>query len=59
MFAGQFVKWGIQLARLELLARLDLLSAFPPVGAGVRKHILLRLFRRTLLRAFLALIFEF
>jgi len=44
---------------LELLARLDLLPAFPPVGAGVGKNILLRLLRRTLLWAFLAFIFEF
>jgi hypothetical protein len=59
MLAGQFIERGIQLARLKLLARLDLLSAFPPVGAGVGEYILLRLLRRALLRPFLALIFEF
>ena len=43
----------------ELLARLDFLSAFPPVGAGVGEHILWHLLRLALLRTFLALIFEF
>jgi hypothetical protein len=44
---------------LELFARLDLLSAFPPVGTGVGEDILRHLLRLALLRTFLALILEF
>ncbi|HXF83982.1 MAG TPA: hypothetical protein VNK49_01195 [Anaerolineales bacterium] len=59
MLACQFIEWRVQPARLKFLARLDLLSAFPPVRAGVGKNILPRWFWLALLRTFLALIFEF
>jgi hypothetical protein len=59
MFARQFIERRVQLARLELLSRLDLLSAFPPICRRVREHILRHRFGLALLRTFLALIFEF
>jgi hypothetical protein len=59
MFACQLVKRRIQFARLELLAGLYFLPAFPPVGAGVGEHVLRHLLGLALLRTFLALILEF
>jgi hypothetical protein len=58
MAAGQFIKGGIELARLEGFANLDLLPAFPPVGAGIVEHVLLLRFGLALWRAFLGLILE-
>jgi hypothetical protein len=40
MFARQFIQGGVQFARFECFANLDLLPAFPPVGAGIGEDIL-------------------
>jgi len=59
MFAGQFVERGVELARAEGFAGLDLLPAFPPVGVGVREDVLLLRRGLALLRTFLGFIFQF
>jgi hypothetical protein len=44
---------------LEGIANFDLLTALPPVCAGIGEYILLHRFGLALLRTFLLLIFEF
>ena len=58
MAAGQFVKGGIQLARLEGFADLYLLPAFPPVCTGVVEDILLLWLGLPLWRTFFGLILK-
>jgi hypothetical protein len=58
MAAGQFIQGGIQFTRLEGFAGLDLLPAFPPVGAGVIEYILRLWFGLSLRRTFLGLILK-
>jgi len=41
LFSSEFVEGGIQFARLEGLASLDLLPALPPVRVGACKNFLL------------------
>jgi hypothetical protein len=57
MFTGQFIEGGIQFARGKSLAGFYLLTAFPPVGIGVRKNILRGGFGRSGLRIVLNRIF--
>ena len=49
MLAGQLVEGCVQPARAEGLAGLDLLPALPPLGVGVREHVLRHGLRRSLL----------
>ena len=55
---GQFVERGVEFARREGFARLDLLAAFPPVGVGVGEDILLLRRGLTLLGTLLGFILE-
>jgi hypothetical protein len=59
VFACEFIERRVQLARLKLLASLDLLSAFPPIRICVSKHILRHGLGLALLRTLVTLIFEF
>jgi hypothetical protein len=59
MATGQFIKGGIQFARFEGFANLDLLPAIPPVGAGIIENILPLGVGLPLGSAFFGLIFEF
>jgi hypothetical protein len=59
VFARELIERCVQLARLKLLASLDLLSAFPPVRIRVREHILRHRLGLALLFALLLLILEF
>ncbi len=58
MLASQLVERGVQAPRLELLARFDLLSAFPPFGVRVREDVLRGWLRRSLLLIFLDFVFQ-
>ena len=58
MFAGQFIQGGVEATRLEGLARLDLLTALPPLCVGVRENVLRGGLRRSMLLILLDLILE-
>jgi hypothetical protein len=58
VFACEFIERRVQLARLKLFTRLNLLPALPPIRIRVREHILRHRFGLALLLALLALIFE-
>ena len=58
MLACQLVERRVEAARLERLTGLDLLTAFPPLGIGVRENILRGRLRRSLLLIFLGFVFQ-
>jgi hypothetical protein len=58
LLASQFVQRRVEAARLEGLARFDLLPAFPPLGVGVREDILRGWLRRPVLLIFLGFVFQ-
>jgi hypothetical protein len=54
----ELVEGRVESARLEGLAGLDLLTALPPLGVGVRKNVLRRGLRRSLLFVFLDFVLQ-
>ncbi len=58
MLAGQLVQRRVEAARLEGLAGLDLLTALPPLGIGMREDVLRGWLRRPALLILLGFVFQ-